>query len=797
MTRLMWLGPAQPGREELLEALSGSLPGLEPSLEPELEAGLERLGSEPTAWPVVVADLRGAGWGAGGVLPRIRQISPDIEVLLLLRASPAWSGEELAGQGEPMMLCDPISPAGLVSAVGKLLELARLRRRLGQLKQSQAGRLGLARHNAETALNLLYRMGGVGIVALRRDGLVALYDSEVRRLTGSVPGERTQVGDWLAGILADSSQVDKVLAALEQAWARGAARGEISLSLATPAGAGRRLAMRILVMVGDQGDPRQLVMLLYDPSERSAILEYERLLASPELGAYAYYPELGFARFNLAALALLNQSFGLELGPGEVLGRHPAELPLPPEAAKAWQGLLDLAAAGRNLSDPPPLGLAGQRLFGHALLAPVEREAEGPGVTAWVRPPRPEPQEGPTARGGSLAGYALDALPNALMLLEAVRGEDGAVLDFQAPWVNPAAWRLLGRVDFFSPGLGLAELFVDGAARERIFREAASVAELGGPAEIEIGVRLPRASSESRLVNFWIGRVGRGVALRMADVTVQREAERRQRQYAHIFHHMEEAIIVTDLAGIIIDWNPASEKMFGYRKDEVLGKDTRMLMPEARSRELARHGAKVVRDGDVWKGEYEFQRRDGSRGMGSSVMALLKDDGGRAYGTVGLARDVTQRRRLQDNLTVKSRELQEKNTALNTLLRHAEEERLRACQAVASDVGKRITQRIHQLLDHADSAELVREMAGLLLTDLGQRPASDKVDPSDPILRLTEKEMEVARLIRAGKTSEQIAAMLGKSPDTVRLQRISIRKKLGLKGRDKNLVNYLNRVDLI
>ena len=797
--RLMWIGPVeQAGRRELVEGLGRAFDQLGVDSVDSLEQGLEQLAGDPGGWAVVLVDLRQAGWAAGGVVPRIKQINQDIEVVLLLRAAPAWSGEELPPELRPVMLCDPVSPGGLASAVGKLLELGELRRRHGRLEKSMAGRLGMARHNVEATLGLLYRMVGVGIVTVRRDGYVAFYDSEVRRLTGEVPSERTLVGDWLTSLLEDPQQAGPLLAALEQAWAQGAARGEILLRLAqSPEGPGRVLAMSIMVILGDQGDPRQLVLIFYDPKDRPAVLEYERLRDAPELGVYAYYPQRGFVRFNQAALELLNLAFSLQMTREQVLGRHPGQLPLPAEAAARWQGLLDRAATGHMLADPPPLGLAGQRVFAHAMLAPVEVEAEDAGVAALVMAPGEGALGRPGLPASGRAGLALQVLPNPLMMLEAVRGPDGGITDFLASGVNPAAWRLLGRVDFFRPQMPLAELLTDDAARERIAVEARRVTEQGGSARLEIGVRLARAKADSRMINIWVGRVGDGVVLRLDDVTAQREAERRQRQYQHIFRHMEEAIIVTDLAGNIIDWNPAAEKMFGYNRDEVVGRDTRILMPEGRSQELARHGAKVTRDGDVWKGEYEFQRKNGSRGMVFTVMALLKDDEGRAYGTVGLTRDVTQRRRLQDNLTLKSRELQEKNIALNTLLRHAEEERLRACQAVAADVGKRITERIHQILDHAETAELVREMAGLLLSDLGQRPASEKIDPADPTLTLTEKELEVARLIRAGKTSEQIATLLGKSPDTVRLQRISIRKKLGLRGRDKNLVNYLNRIDLI
>ena len=54
----------------------------------------------------------------------------------------------------------------------------------------------------------------------------------------------------------------------------------------------------------------------------------------------------------------------------------------------------------------------------------------------------------------------------------------------------------------------------------------------------------------------------------------------------------------------------------------------------------------------------------------------------------------------------------------------------------------------------------------------------------------------MAQLIRLGKTTDEIAFILEKSPDTIRLQRISIRRKLGLTRRDRNLAAYLRKIDI-
>jgi PAS domain S-box-containing protein len=294
-----------------------------------------------------------------------------------------------------------------------------------------------------------------------------------------------------------------------------------------------------------------------------------------------------------------------------------------------------------------------------------------------------------------------------------------------------------------------------------------------------------------------MGKVGDGISVFFQDVTAARKEDRQLKQYRHCFAHMQEAIIITDLEGNIIDWNPASERMFGSVKSLFDRQPSFILTRKGNRGEFGQEATKMLRENDVWNGEYEFIRTDGTRGVASITVGLLKDDAGQPYGTVGLCHDLTDHKRLEERLTVKTSELQEKNRALSTLLRHAEEERLRACEQVVSDLTRRLTDRVLQIMEVKRAPDLVETHARLLLEDLGIENELTALAASDPMVGLSEKELDVARLIRLGKTTEEIAFILGKSLDTVRLQRISIRKKLGLKRRNQSLAGVLRRIAAI
>jgi len=131
------------------------------------------------------------------------------------------------------------------------------------------------------------------------------------------------------------------------------------------------------------------------------------------------------------------------------------------------------------------------------------------------------------------------------------------------------------------------------------------------------------------------------------DITQRKQTEVILRQQALTFQTIYDGIIVTDLDGRIIDWNPAAERMFGYSKPEVLGKTPGILH---RPFEVATLTPKILSNiakQGSWRGEIHFIRKDGSEGICETVVVLLQDEQDRTIATMGVNRDITERKRTE------------------------------------------------------------------------------------------------------------------------------------------------------
>lgn len=104
------------------------------------------------------------------------------------------------------------------------------------------------------------------------------------------------------------------------------------------------------------------------------------------------------------------------------------------------------------------------------------------------------------------------------------------------------------------------------------------------------------------------------------------------------------AVVVLDVDRIVRAWNPAAETMFGWRRDDVIGRQYPLVPPES-------HDAYVERTNAAYDGapvlRYEAvrQRKDGSRVEIEALVAPMRDDSGRVWALVALIADITERKR--------------------------------------------------------------------------------------------------------------------------------------------------------
>jgi PAS domain S-box-containing protein len=119
----------------------------------------------------------------------------------------------------------------------------------------------------------------------------------------------------------------------------------------------------------------------------------------------------------------------------------------------------------------------------------------------------------------------------------------------------------------------------------------------------------------------------------------------------NILHNSADAIIVIDPRGRIQTWNDGARVIFGYRAEEVIGKDYGILLPEEeRERGNAWIQEQVQRIGFLKDHEAVRVTRDGRRLTVSMTITLLRDTQGRPIGRSCIIRDVTHLKRLQQEL---------------------------------------------------------------------------------------------------------------------------------------------------
>jgi PAS domain S-box-containing protein len=173
-----------------------------------------------------------------------------------------------------------------------------------------------------------------------------------------------------------------------------------------------------------------------------------------------------------------------------------------------------------------------------------------------------------------------------------------------------------------------------------------------------------------------------GAVNMLIDITDRKRADIHAQRLASFVESSDDAIVSKDLNGIITSWNGGAERLFGYSSEEVIGKPITILIPADRIDEEPEIIERVRRGERVDHYDTVRRRKDGSLIDISLTVSPLKDADGRIVGASKIARDITERKRAQEQqrLLVKEMKHRIKNSlatvqaiATQTLNQHAEE----------------------------------------------------------------------------------------------------------------------------
>ena len=142
-----------------------------------------------------------------------------------------------------------------------------------------------------------------------------------------------------------------------------------------------------------------------------------------------------------------------------------------------------------------------------------------------------------------------------------------------------------------------------------------------------------------------------GAASIARDIGAEKEAAAQSQRLAAIVAASADAITSRSLDGIILSWNGAAERLFGYTAEEMIGRSVNVLAPAEVSLEVREIRARIER-GEGQEGPYEtsVRRKDDSELLVSVSSSPITDESGRIVGVASVMRDITGQRRLEDQL---------------------------------------------------------------------------------------------------------------------------------------------------
>jgi len=133
------------------------------------------------------------------------------------------------------------------------------------------------------------------------------------------------------------------------------------------------------------------------------------------------------------------------------------------------------------------------------------------------------------------------------------------------------------------------------------------------------------------------------------DITEEKELQLKYSYQAQIIEQIHDSLTTTDLKGNIVSWNLGSENTFGYKADEVIGKPISMLYRQEDIETLKEY-IPVLMETGVYNADLYLVKKSKELVPISFSLSLLRDEGGKPMGIVGINKDNTQRKNAEDAL---------------------------------------------------------------------------------------------------------------------------------------------------
>jgi len=159
-----------------------------------------------------------------------------------------------------------------------------------------------------------------------------------------------------------------------------------------------------------------------------------------------------------------------------------------------------------------------------------------------------------------------------------------------------------------------------------------------------------------------------GLACILRDVTgrkrAEQETQRAQYLLEKVVDNMADAVVITDNKGVITFYNEGAVEIFGHHPSDILGKPVLDFYVRKKDAKAVKQMLLKSKEGKISNFETQFLNRDGKTVFVNMSATLMRNEEGNVIGTLGINRDITQRKILE-------RELKESEEHYRTMVESA------------------------------------------------------------------------------------------------------------------------------